>query len=118
MKCQCCGKNEIEQRLYINILGQAGDINLCASCIRRLRLYVAGMMEALRMDSPLPEDELSITGNGDESFLDDTQGNLRLRRRINELRRQMDAAVAAEDYESAAELRDALKQTGELRVEN
>ncbi|MCL2056301.1 MAG: UvrB/UvrC motif-containing protein [Oscillospiraceae bacterium] len=109
MKCQCCGKNEVQQRLYINILGQAGDIGLCPVCIKRLKLYAAGMMDALRPDGPPPEDELSGLKHGDSPFPEDVGEHIRARRRLNELRRRLEAAVAAEDYESAAGLRDEIE---------
>jgi len=109
MKCQSCGKNEAEQRLYINILGQTADVKLCASCIRRLKVYVAGMVEALRLNEFSDESELYIIKHNNNNFPDEIGEQVRVRRRLNELRQQMRDAVAAEDYEAAASLRDEIE---------
>ena len=132
MKCQCCNKNEAEQRLHINILGQAADIGLCASCVRRLKVYVAGMMDAMRLSELTDEGELYIIRRAENAFpgkdvflgkddapekdpfpggdgAPDAGDQIKLRRRLNELRQQMKDAVAAEDYEAAATLRDEIE---------
>jgi protein-arginine kinase activator protein McsA len=124
MKCYHCNKNEAEYRFFISFQGHTGEVRLCASCLEELQEYAMGMFRDLqrdwaelleRFEAPNgPEAIHGRDGSRAPSFrapiefpdVWDPGEAVRDRRRLNELRVELETALASEDYELAIKLRD------------
>ena len=129
MKCEHCGKNEATFYYRTNINGVVKEVHLCQDCAAEL-----GYAECLRssfrpmhlfsdsfepffgalgshlltefpspVGEPVPEQPKPLV---DEI----QQAKLRAQRQRNALEAQLQSAIEAEDYETAAKLRDELKK--------
>ena len=124
MKCQNCGRNEATYYYKSSINGRVTETHLCADCARKLG-YVQRMQpdsffgddfffHPFRLFEPLlggfgnrlltefPEPVDALVGKAE-------QERFSLQRQRNALQTQLRHAVEAEDFESAARLRDQLK---------
>lgn len=127
MLCQHCNKNESDYRFLVNLGNETGMVHLCVECTDELRhqfqdfcqnwqLYLgqqnssAGTPDASVMERfgfpLLPRREL-----GADPFPLDAGEDIRRRRRVSELQAKLRNAVNAEDYETAAHLRDEIAAT-------
>jgi len=137
MKCQHCGKNEATFYYQSTVNGRTAQAHLCARCAQELgyaRSWEAMHRDFFRDPFSLLHDsffdgaarrmltEFPAPGNtlaeAEEAARPREEGNLLseeecraydLQRRRNALQLQLDAAVAAENYEEAARLRDAIR---------
>ena len=115
MLCQSCKQNEAVYHFHFNYMGQVGEAHLCAVCASRLRQTVMGVLqlsefpflsETLKKDAgqvdrtPAPADRAPVA---------EVSMEIQLRRRVNAMQAQLDSAVAREDYEEAARLRDLIE---------
>lgn len=140
MKCEHCGRNEATFHYQRTINGRTEEAHLCPRCAAELG-YDTGFGGFDRFDSvfsllpsmlgglggffdgpqltPAARRTLQLTPAPDqpayetESLLDEAEGE-ELRRECarNSLNVRLKNAVAAEDYEEAARLRDELKNLG------
>ena len=138
MKCQHCGNHEANYHYRSNINGSVTDLHLCQACAREIGGAFAGAglrqsMEAVfgghffsrplgasapalvmgaRTQAPpatLPEPgEANIPTEADEA--------LKRRREMNQLRGEMEAAIKADNFERAAELRDEMYRLEKERM--
>ena len=131
MKCEHCGKNEATFYCKSNINGTVKEVHLCADCaaelgyterlrasFRPMRFFSAddfftplfGNFGAhLLTEFPSPVEEK--VPEQPKPLVDEIeQSKLRAQRQRNALQAQLKAAVASEDYETAARLRDELKR--------
>jgi len=92
-----------------NYMGEDREIHLCEDCTRRLYQYYRMAHYAAQPDVWPPK---AHAGHrlGDTPFPEDAGDAVKLRRRLNGLRVQLDEAVAAEHYEAAARLRDEIAE--------
>ena len=126
MKCQNCGRNEATYYYKSSINGRVTETHLCADCARKL-----GYVQRMQPDSFFGDDFFShpfrlfeplLGGFGNRLLtefpepVDVTrqaqqaeQDRFSLQRQRNALQTQLRHAVEAEDFESAARLRDQLK---------
>ena len=126
MKCQNCGRNEATYYYKSSINGRVTETHLCADCARKL-----GYVQRMQPDSFFGDDFFShpfrlfeplLGGFGNRLLtefpepVDVTrqaqqaeQERFSLQRQRNALQTQLRHAVEAEDFESAAKLRDQLK---------
>ena len=124
MKCYHCNENDAESRFIINFFGQTGEILLCQTCLEELRRYAGIVFEEFRRDWNRDDnydhhqheqsDHKDIPEEAPVEAVEwDAGAALRRRRRLNELTRQLANAVAREDYELAATLRDEIAEKEE-----
>ena len=139
MKCQNCGRNEATYYFKSSINGRVTETHLCADCARKLgyvqrmqpdsffgddffshpfRLFeplLGGFGNRLLTEFPEPVDvtqeaRRTAAAPQDDSLVQgDEREQLSRRRQRNALETQLRHAVEAEDFESAAKLRDQLK---------
>ena len=135
MKCEHCNRNDATFHYQRTVNGHTETAHLCADCAAELG-YDAGFGSFDSVFSLLPSmlgglggwfDEPRLTPAArrtlqltpapnepvyeTESLLDDAEGEaLRRERARNSLEARLKTAVAAENYEEAARLRDELKQ--------
>ena len=126
MKCQNCGKNEVNFRYSSNISGCVTETHLCSECAARSgydsgRIFNAGsffggFMPMFGFNAFEARPQVGILQQNvpvtpvvtvQEPDIDN---DMKARRELNALREQMRAAAEAEDFEKAAELRDKIKQ--------
>jgi len=119
MKCENCGKNYavIHYRGIVN--GRAQEAHLCVNCAAALGRGAEDPFGALAAllteEAPQPE----IPPEAAAPLLtEEERAVLRAERERNALHMQLTQALAAEDYERAAEVRDALKRLDEQRSES
>jgi protein-arginine kinase activator protein McsA len=127
MKCYHCRENDAEYRFIIHYMDQVGEIHLCETCLERFRRYTEKLFGDDRESEPARKDtgdDPRIRGFyrgfapsgarpralGEDDFPADAGDAMRRRRRLNELRESLKAAVAREDYETAATLRDEINR--------
>ena len=117
MKCQNCGRNEATYYYKSSINGRVTETHLCADCARKL-----GYVQRMQPDSFFGDDFFShpfrlfepLLGGFGNRLLTEfpepaEQERFSLQRQRNALQTQLRHAVEAEDFESAARLRDQLK---------
>ena len=122
MKCQNCGRNEATYYYKSSINGRVTETRLCADCARKL-----GYVQRMQPDSFFGDDFFShpfrlfepllggfgnrlLTEFPEDALVDKAeQERFSLQRQRNALQTQLRHAVEAEDFESAARLRDQLK---------
>ena len=129
MKCEHCGKNEATFYYKSNVNGVVKEVHLCADCAAELG-YTSHLRDAFRpmrlfsdpfeplfgalgthllTEFPSPVEEK--VPEQPQPLVDGIeQAKLREQRQRNALQAQLKAAVATEDYETAARLRDELKK--------
>jgi len=140
MKCQKCGKNEVNFRYSSNVNGCVTETNLCSQCATEAgydldKMFDMGsffdgmlgmggfrgiaipMIQASQMFPLITGHGISMLEQGDSckccgSSVAREAGveideHMSLRRQLNA---QMRAAVAKEEFEKAAELRDRIKE--------
>ena len=129
MKCEHCGKNEATFYYKSNINGVVKEVHLCPDCAAELgyteRLHSSFRPLHLFLDPfeplfgdfgahlltefPAPVEEKAPSQP--KPLVDEIeQAKLREQRQRNALQAQLKSAVEAEDYETAARLRDELKR--------
>ena len=129
MKCEHCGKNEATFYYKSNINGVVKEVHLCADCAAELG-YTQQLRGAFRpmhlfsdpfeplfgalgshllTEFPSPVEE-KIPEQPKPLVDEIEQSKLRTQRERNALQAQLQSAIEAEDYETAAKLRDELKK--------
>lgn len=137
MKCQHCGKNEATFYFKSNINGQVTKVHLCQDCAEKLgyteqlrdsfrpmnlfsdndffgrtitpfESLFGGLGTRLLTEFPSPMEEEKEPAPAD-LVSGEEQEQLKRQRKKNALETQLRAAIEAEDFESAARLRDELK---------
>jgi|GEM_PF-767376 len=127
MLCQYCHQQEAAYRFFYNYNGLAGDVHLCAGCAASLynqyQEYMNlrfGHWKTEPAQSDAAEQAQPNASQWEAFFSDDTLKamdnssripadageEIKLRRKLGELRAQLRKAVSAEEYEFAARLRD------------
>ena len=139
MKCQTCGRNEATYYYKSSINGRVTETRLCADCARKLgyvqrmqpdsffgddffshpfRLFeplLGGFGNRLLTEFPEPVDvtrqaQQAVAEAPEDALVDKAeQERFSLQCQRNALQTQLRHAVEAEDFESAARLRDQLK---------
>ena len=137
MKCEYCGKNEATFYFKSNINGKINQVHLCQECaaelgyterirggFRPMNLFAGdeffgrtvspwaplfgGLGARLLTEFPAPVEEEKPAPRP-ELVTGDELEQLRRQRQKNALQAQMKAAIEAEDFETAAKIRDELK---------
>ena len=123
MKCQNCGRNEATYYYKSSINGRVTETHLCADCARKLGYVqrmqpeplLGGFGNRLLTEFPEPVDvtrqaQQAVAEAPEDALVDKAeQERFSLQRQRNALQTQLRHAVEAEDFESAARLRDQLK---------
>ena len=129
MKCEHCGNREATFYYKSNINGTVKEVHLCQSCAAELG-YTQNLSRAFRpmhlfsdpfeplfgalgshllTEFPSPVEEKAP--EQPKPLVDEIElAKLREQRQRNALQAQLKAAIDAEDYETAAKLRDELKR--------
>ena len=129
MKCEHCGKQEATFYYKSNINGVVKEVHLCPDCAEKLG-YAEKLHSSFRpmrlfsdpfepffgsfgahlltefpapVEEPVPQQEKPLVDEIE-------QNKLREQRQRNALQAQLQSALEAEDYETAAKLRDELKK--------
>ena len=109
MYCKHCGTKEARVHFRSNVNGQVIDRHLCTDCAAILQGAVFGGFGAMRpgeyVHTPavVPEPrESRIPLEADLGF--------RKRRHLGQLQAELQSAIAAEQFERAADLRDEIHQ--------
>lgn len=105
MMCQYCGENEANNTFLVNFMGQEREVHLCDECTHKAKAHY----EAVRRQGggfPAWGNEPPARPAGESPFPLVADGQLRHRRKLNELHVKLRQAVNAERYEEAARLRD------------
>ena len=143
MKCQNCGMNDATFYYRSNVNGRVTEQHLCADCARRLgyseslrpasffdddfftrpfRMFeplFGGLGTRLLTEFPAPaeteqEAEAAAQPRADDALVGQAEREqLQRQRQRNALQNQLKAAIASENYEEAARLRDELKKLPE-----
>lgn len=138
MKCEHCGRNEATFFYKSSVNGHVSQVHLCADCARRMG-YTDSLRRSMRPMSLFGDDffsrpfsllepfmggfgsrmltEFPEPGEPQETAQEESAGlvdknqleELRTQRRRNALQEQLKSAVANENYEEAARLRDELR---------
>ena len=128
MKCTKCGKNEVNFFYKSNVNGEITEHQLCTECAEEMGLMRDVFAESRQMMRGFFEDSferiMPHAGLGARDFLRlgesrreerrsvpkiDVDPEIAKRREINILRHKMKMAAQAEDFETAAELRDKIR---------
>ena len=129
MKCEHCGKNEATFYYKSNINGVVKEVHLCGDCAAELGYteHLRGAFRPMHLFSdpfepffgslgahlltefPSPVEE-KVAEQAKPLVDENEQNKLREQRQRNALQAQLKSAVEAEDYETAARLRDELKK--------
>ena len=139
MKCQHCGKNEATFYFKSNINGEVRQVHLCQECavelgytekirggFRPMNLFAGdeffartvnpwaplfgGLGARLLTEFPSPVEAEEKAAPAADLLSGQEQEEMKKQRQKNALEAQLKAAVAAEDFEAAAKLRDELRQ--------
>ena len=109
MKCYNCAKGRADTRLWVNHMGRTSEVYLCAGCLGSLGQHIQATGLPFEQQ---PHDWLGFEQSsymqeaGDDFFPLDAGDDIKRQRRLCELREKLKDAVGAEDYETAAILRD------------
>lgn len=110
MKCQYCHENEAENTFMVQFPGGMQEIHLCARCTEGAKRYVEMAHQSHPESFPAWGAGTPDRKVGDSPFPDDAGEDIRQRRRLNALRARLTDAVANEQYETAARLRDQISE--------
>ena len=120
MKCHNCTNTQADTRLLINFMGQVAEIYFCADCLNDLRRQTQASGFPLAQQSydwPGFEQNTPAQEDPDNGFELDAGDDIKRQRLLCELREKLKDAVAAENYEAAAILRDEIyRMEKEVRV--
>lgn len=119
MICQVCGKNHATNKFMVNFMGQNNEIFVCDECIENFSQYT-GMLQGQPLGSQggnqvqgtMPSWPIGFRSEqnnkkpGSGSFDVDGVAEIRTKRKLNQLHKQLGDAVKTENYEEAAILRD------------
>ncbi len=129
MKCQHCGHNEATFYYKSTINGRTTQTRLCSQCaeklgyaetLRPMRMFESGFFtrpfslldgfgSRLLTEFPAPAGE-ELCCEQEEALLDEAaRDEFALQRRRNELEQRLQSAIAEENYEEAARVRDELR---------
>lgn len=106
MKCQYCNQNDAENTFIVYMMGEQREIHLCGECTERLKQYNEAMQHATAQQGGGWQGASAPRGVDSDNFPTDAGREVKNRRRINGLRARLEEAVALEQYEEAARLRD------------
>ena len=120
VKCYNCGHNEADSRLLVNYMGHSAEVYLCTGCLEGFKEYATSILKEAREKGSMPfaqpyawpnfelkaPEHVVVGKTGGDAFPLDAGEEIKCRRRLGELREKLRAAVQAEDYETAAALRD------------
>ena len=129
MKCEHCGKNDATFYYKSNINGVVKEVHLCQDCAAELGYteHLRGAFRPMRLftdpfeplfgalgthlltEFPSPVEE-KVPAQPKPLVDEIEQAKLREQRQRNALQAQLQSAIEAEDYETAAKLRDELKK--------
>lgn len=110
MLCQFCGKHEATNKFYVNFMGLDREVFLCDECLENFRQY-AVIPQANQMVREQPSWPMSFSAPkerklGADPFNVDAGREIKTKRKLNQLHRQLSNAIDSERYEDAAVLRD------------
>lgn len=108
MKCQYCNHNEADFTFRVLIMGEERQIHLCKECTQRFKQYHEAVERGMA-GGGYPFGGRPSTGRrevGSSPFPTDAGSEIKARRKLNSLRNRLSEAVANEQYEEAARLRD------------
>lgn len=112
MLCQHCGNNHADYCFIVHFPGGPGEYYACSECVDRYRRHMQELYESLRNDytdgvntEPIVQRKL-----GEDAFPLDAGEDIHFRRLINERKELLRVAVAHEDFERAAKLRDEIME--------
>ena len=128
MLCQNCGKNEATTHIKQIVNGDMAESHLCAECAQNLGYsdmlsgfgldlseFLGGCAECYRTfyDELLPSIQrihgrIKHSGKASSGAIDQPKEETK-EEKIAKLKTQMDEAVAAQEFEQAAKLRDEIK---------
>lgn len=121
MKCQNCGKNEADNRFVVNYMGNIMEVHICRECLEQFQNYAGQMMQTYGNQGmpfmPGQGAQWGFIPPGDarripeaaarkDDFPLDVDESLKERRVMIALESQLQDAIAREEYEEAARLRD------------
>ena len=136
MKCQHCGRNDATFYFKSNVNGAVREVHLCQECAKELGFadrvrggfrpmnlfstedffgrafdpfapLLGGLGTRLLTEFPSPVEEERPTGT--DLVSGEEQEKLQRQRQKNALEARLKAAIEVEDYETAAKIRDELK---------
>lgn len=128
MLCERCGKHEANVHITKNINGKVTEMNLCSECANKsgemisfdgmFRDFFSSIMPARARRFDYRQPYMLNEYAGCEDCLEDEETPVKeetepeqdsKEKKIAELRHQIELAVASEEYEKAAELRDQIR---------
>lgn len=121
MLCQFCGKHHATNKFLVNFMGHNSEVFICDECLENFKQYT-GVPQGQEMNMPgvrpvpsgMPAWPIGFTNGtagserkeGSGSFDVTGVSEIRTKRRLNQLHKQLKDAVNTENYEEAAILRD------------
>lgn len=104
MLCNYCHKREATNSITVNFMGANHEVNLCEDCARKFLKYAyaeqpSGMWWLNR------DEEKGIR----DTVIPVADEDIAKQRHLKQLERRLEHAVAKEQYETAARLRDEIK---------
>jgi len=126
MRCNNCGRNEVNFHYSSSINGCVTETNLCSECAQQAGYDLASMFDYTFLMLPFTMRPVrgmiadravsapNICGCGcKNSTVEETKVEVdEVMKQRRELNIQMKAAVDTEDFETAAKLRDRIKELG------
>ena len=117
MLCQFCGKNHATNKFLMNIMGHNSEVFICDECLENFKQYTntregqMGISGSRQRSDSIQTWPIGFTGEpgkrkGSGSFDVDGVVEIRTKRKLNQLHKQLKDAVKSEKYEEAAILRD------------
>ena len=106
MKCHNCANTRVDTRLLVNFMGHTTAIYFCAGCLDNLRQQMQAKSFRQPDSSHGFEQGAYMQSIEADGFPPDAGDEIKRLRRLGELREKLKDAVQAEDYETAAILRD------------
>ena len=120
MLCQNCGKNEATTHIKQIVNGDMAESHLCAECAKNLGYSdmlsgfgldlseFLGEHNSFRRKSTMMKSRLLQSGKASSGAIEQPKEETK-EEKIAKLKAQMDEAVAAQEFEHAARLRDEIK---------
>ena len=115
MKCYNCAKNQADNRFLVNHNGSTAEVYLCGECLGSLNQHVSSIIGGAWTGGPSSVRHACQWPGFDpptsqsayvECFPLDAGDEIKRKRMLGEFKEKLAAAVQAEDYETAAIIRD------------
>lgn len=119
MLCQFCGKHKATNRFLVSFMGQNNEVFICDECLNNFSRYAGipgrqqvGIQRDKQQADRMPIWPMEFQNSHEdnvhtsESFNVNDVSEIRVKRRLNQLGKQLQDAVRVENYEDAAILRD------------